>query len=212
MKIVRKLAVLSSMSLMLMAFQCDDDSCDFETFGGYKISVENNNRSYAVDDTFYLTASTPPRLTNYCDGSQASAFINEPERFFDGFFFVKLKEPTDLPLPYNGDVAKNNFELALEIGNEYNRDLCESNKLFELLPALTIDQTLFQYKLAITPKIPGDYALTIAYYGTFTEVTDTHQDILNPYSETATLRFMGCNDRIYERSWNDETFYFTVTE
>jgi len=204
--------VLSSMSLILMAFQCEDDPCSVATFSGYKIAVENNNASYTLNDTFYLTATTPLQLTDYCNNEQTGVFINEPERFFDGFFFIKLKEPTDQPLPYNGDIARNNFDLVIEKGDAYDRGFCETNELFELLPILNSDQSLFEYRLAVTPRVPGDYAITIAYYGTFSEITDTHLNILDPYSDSATLRFTGCSDSTHERSLGDETYYFSVTE
>jgi len=204
--------VILGLAFVLQAFQCDEDEvCTPESFDGYAIKVENNAAQYSINETFYFTGITSSSLVDTCEEAEGLTFINDPQQFFDGYFFVKLMPPTNSDDTINSVAAKQNFDISIELGAPFDTEGCSVNSLVKLAPQLTADEKFYEFRVAIKPKVSGTYAITVGFYGNFSDDTDTHQEILTPFAIDGAYKFELCNT-IYTRERANDSYFFTVNQ
>jgi len=200
------------LAFVFQAFQCDDeDACAPQAFDGYAIKVENNAAQYSINETFYFTGITSSSLVDTCEEAEGLTFINDPLQFYDGYFLVKLMAPTDSQDAINSVAAKQDFDISIELGAPFDTEGCSDNSLVKFAPQLTADEKFYEFRLAVTPKVTGTYAITVGFYGNFSDETDTHQEILTPFAIDGAFKFELCNT-IYTRERANHSYFFTVTK
>ncbi len=157
--------LLSSISLMLCAFQCGEDVVEPEQseVPTMLLKVTPNKKEYKIGDTLWITSDV---------SSKVLSFITNESILYEAsdaiLYFYKLKHPQDVK-DYYADFAVSDFEIIKIIGtaekevysSKYNSEnYTYWDNLHRLLkPELTNEKERYKLKIGIIPKTTGCFAL-----------------------------------------------------
>ena len=202
----REIAIILLLSPIILAMQCNDDYCGYSEPAPYVVEVDNEQSTYSVNDTIWLSAEMTSQLIDSCEPESDSVFVNEPKLFRDGLFVLKLISPQ------NGKNAVNaSTELEVVYDTAVPEETSSCANAFQFFPVLTQDLQQYKYRVGVVPHAPGTFAIVFSTTSAFSPIINLHLDLLTPFSlPEATVKFQGCGGVFIRDPAYRQTFFFQV--
>lgn len=205
---MRKIAILMSLSILLMSFQCDNDLSPHDNyeFNEFKVNITAKS-NFKKNDTIWVEGTISSNV--YDKAVRDSTFYDAG--FSPAISFYKLIEPKESII--NSKDALDKIEIIYDMNKISFLDRCENSTFFPQAD-LSNDKKFYKYKVGFKLLTEGDYIINFWADSRIIN-SNLNEHILDEYKLTqldTKIGFDSCGETSY-RAFEDETrneYFFTV--
>ncbi|MHB0756962.1 hypothetical protein [Polaribacter sp. M15] len=205
---MKKIITLFALSILLMAFQCEDEPSVYENYEFNKIKVNITPKSsFKKSDTIWIEGIVSSNV--YDKIIQDSIFYEIG--FSPAISLYKLVKPENNAT--NSKDAVDKFEIIYDTNKISFLGRCENSTFFPETE-LSDNEKNYKYKLGLKPLLKGDYIIN---FWNDSKILNTNLNdyILNDYrliNLDTKIGFNSCGRTSYKSFENENTreYFFTV--
>ncbi|HEX8562971.1 MAG TPA: hypothetical protein VF676_08340 [Flavobacterium sp.] len=204
---MKKIACALLICPMLVAMQCDEEEhCGIIDPAPYMVSIENQQESYSVNDTVWLSAEISSKFVDRCDATD-SVIVYDAKKFKDGLFMLRMMPPGD---------DSNSFLAAASLKMVYDEAISAPQESYcleapQFYPVLQNDEQQYQYRIGVVAKSAGTFAIAFSSASSFDDETDLNEELLAMFAlPDGHVKFNSCGSHFVRMLQYRQVYFFSV--
>lgn len=196
--------MLFAFSLLLMSFQCDDESSEVIITNNFKTTV--SAADITLNDTLWISGRVSSQAFNETLGDSIPSDFNNGD-------LVSIYRLRPADNQSNSVDAINNFEIIEEVGQTSPLGACPNGGL-SIEGVLSDNSTQYRYTIGLKPTVQGDYVLLWDTDSNLTNI-DRNTEILSNYpvdGNPNSIEFDNCGivSTLPNIETSDQLYFFSV--